>query len=113
MPSKGHDGGEMPGMGEPIMEMPLGIIGTEALNPTLMLMSNLPAIASLASSLAAFVLETDQTDRLTDWMYKAMCEKHRAEFPVGDLPEMLTAYKKVIDEYLTSLGMGEDGCSHD
>jgi hypothetical protein len=115
MPSKGHDGGEMPGMGEPIMEMPLGVIGMEALNPTLAVMQNLPSIASLASTLVEFIKDNDHEDELLQWMYRTMCENHREELPVADIPEILEKYKELLDVYLHTLGISGDtsGCSHE
>jgi len=118
--TRGHDGDAMPpmpgpmGSGQPIMELPLGEIGMEALAPTVIVMQNLPAIASLASSLVAFLLEKELTGELTAWMFDAMCDKHQSELPLSEVPVMLRAYKKVIDKYLVSLGMTDvDGCSHD
>jgi hypothetical protein len=113
MVTRGGDGGEMPGMDEPILELPLGEIGMAGLAPTLIVMQNLPSIASLASSLASFILSNDLTDELRQWMRRAMCEKHRHEMP-DDIPKILTTYKAVIDNYLTSLGLqAEDPCDHD
>jgi hypothetical protein len=112
MVTRGGDGGEMPGMGEPILELPLGEIGMGALAPTMIVMQNLPSIASLASSLASFILSNDLTDELLQWMYRAACEKHRHEIP-DDVHKILITYKNVIDNYLTSIGLGaEEPCGH-
>lgn len=117
MAVRGSDGEQMPmgpaSLGEPMMELPLGEVGIAAIAPTLIVMQNLPSIASLASSLATFILQNDLTDDLLQWMYRAMCEKHRHELP-DDIIKVLTAYKTVIDNYLESLGMtGENPCDHE
>lgn len=117
MTSRGHDGDAMPPMPGPPMgsgiEMPLGQINMEALAPTMIVMQNLPAIASFASSLAAFVLTEDLTGIMRVWMTGEICEKHRGEIDLDDLPRVLEGYKKVLDNYLDALGFTGDGCSHD
>lgn len=112
--TKGHDGDAAPippgfGMG-PAMEMPLGVIDTEALGPTLIVMQNLPSVASLASSLVGFIVDRDLVDDLLAWMFQKMCEKHRTELPADRVGEILAQYKLVLDSYLESLGMSEDDC---
>lgn len=112
--AKGHDGDAMPpmGMGEPIMEMPLGIVGMDSLAPTLMMMQNLPAVASFAATLSNFILENDLTDQLVQWMYNSMCSAHKADLPADRIEELLKDHKELLEAYLNSLGQ-DDGCSHD
>lgn len=104
----------MPFGGPPAMEMPLGEIDTAALAPTLMVMQNLPSIASLASSMVAFVIDTEREPEVLEWMSRQMCEKHAQEVELRDIPQILRKYKAVLDDYLHSLGMEQDdGCSHE
>jgi hypothetical protein len=113
--SRGGDGNwiEPPSVTDkPIIEVPLGDVGMEALAPTMLVMTNLPAITSLASSLVTFLLETEQVDRLHQWMIDAACESHAEQMPdAATIPKILLAYKQVIDNYLLTLGMTNDFCT--
>lgn len=113
MAKRGHDGDAAPhGMGEPMMEMPLGMIDAGGLLPTLAMMQNLPAVASFAKSLADFVIETDRVDDLVQWMYNSMCEKHRSELPADRIEELINDHRGLLGAYLHSIG-NDEACSHE